>query len=105
MKNIHSMPFGATVLPDDAGVRFHLWAPGVQRIELDLEGRDGPSGPDPEPRLMERDAEVDDLEAALQQVEQAGGRLVRPIFAFPGGRRFHFREPGGTEMAVYVDRS
>lgn len=36
MKNIHSMPFGASVLPDGGGVLFQLWAPGVERIELDL---------------------------------------------------------------------
>jgi len=47
--------------------------------------------------------EVDDLEAALAAVEAAGGAIIRPIFAFPGGRRFHFREPSGSEMAVYVN--
>jgi predicted enzyme related to lactoylglutathione lyase len=47
--------------------------------------------------------EVDDLEAALMAVEAAGGAIVRPIFAFPGGRRFHFREPSGNEMAVYIN--
>ena len=47
--------------------------------------------------------EVDDLEAALLAVEAAGGVITRPIFAFPGGRRFHFREPSGNEMAVYVN--
>lgn len=44
--------------------------------------------------------EVDDLEAALAKVEAAGGTIVRPIFAFPGGRRFHFRDPGGNEVAA-----
>ena len=44
--------------------------------------------------------EVDDLEAALAAVEAAGGRVVRPIFAFPGGRRFQFRDPAGNELAV-----
>jgi predicted enzyme related to lactoylglutathione lyase len=44
-----------------------------------------------------------DLEAALAAVEQAGGTITRPIFAFPGGRRFHFREPSGNEMAVYIN--
>lgn len=43
-----------------------------------------------------------DLDAAQQRVEQAGGVLTRPQFDFPGGRRFHFREPGGNEMAVWV---
>ena len=47
--------------------------------------------------------ETDDLEAALAAVEAAGGVLTRPIFAFPGGRRFHFREPSGNEMAVFVN--
>ncbi|MFT4014742.1 MAG: VOC family protein [Paracoccus sp. (in: a-proteobacteria)] len=44
-----------------------------------------------------------DLEAALDRVIQAGGQITRPIFDFPGGRRFHFREPGGTEMAVWSE--
>jgi predicted enzyme related to lactoylglutathione lyase len=44
--------------------------------------------------------EVADLESALAAVEAAGGRIVRPIFAFPGGRRFHFLDPGGNELAA-----
>lgn len=44
--------------------------------------------------------EVDDLEAALAAVEAAGGTVSRPIFAFPGGRRFHFRDPSGNELAA-----
>ncbi|MDL2402832.1 VOC family protein [Rhizobium mayense] len=43
-----------------------------------------------------------DLEAAQRAVELAGGVVTRPAFNFPGGRRFHFREPGGCEMAVWV---
>jgi len=43
--------------------------------------------------------DVDDLEAALAAVEKAGGRLARPIFAFPGGRRFQFLDPAGNELA------
>ena len=44
--------------------------------------------------------EVDDLEAALAKVQAAGGTVVRPIFAFPGGRRFHFTDPSGNELAA-----
>lgn len=44
--------------------------------------------------------EVEDLEAALQAVTEAGGTVVRPIFAFPGGRRFHFLDPAGNEVAA-----
>lgn len=43
---------------------------------------------------------VDDLEAALLAVIAAGGTVLRPIFAFPGGRRFHFRDPAGNELAA-----
>lgn len=46
----------------------------------------------------------DDLEATETAVRKAGGTVTRPIFAFPGGRRFHFREPGGNEMAVWSER-
>ena len=44
--------------------------------------------------------EVDDLEAALTAVTNAGGSITHPIFAFPGGRRFHFVVPGGGELAA-----
>ncbi len=44
----------------------------------------------------------DDLEQSLAEVEQAGGQIRKPIFAFPGGRRFHFTEPGGNEFAIWT---
>ncbi|UJW83920.1 VOC family protein [Devosia sp. SL43] len=47
---------------------------------------------------------TDDLDAAERRVLAAGGVVTQPQFDFPGGRRFHFREPGGNEMAVYVAR-
>ena len=43
--------------------------------------------------------EVDDLEAALEAVTGLGAEIVRPIFAFPGGRRFQFLDPSGNEIA------
>lgn len=43
------------------------------------------------------------LEATLAKVEAAGGEIVKPVFAFPGGRRFHFLEPGGNELAVWTE--
>lgn len=42
-----------------------------------------------------------DLEAMEARVQSAGGAVVKPIFAFPGGRRFHFRDPAGNELAVW----
>jgi len=44
-----------------------------------------------------------DLEATLAKVVDAGGEVVKPVFAFPGGRRFHFTEPSGNEFAVWSD--
>ena len=44
--------------------------------------------------------EVDDLEAAEESVKAAGGEVTLAIFAFPGGRRFHFRDPAGHEIGV-----
>ena len=46
---------------------------------------------------------ADNLEEAQARVEKAGGKIVQDIFSFPGGRRFHFVEPGGNEMAVWSD--
>ena len=46
---------------------------------------------------------ADDLEAMLERVRAAGAEITKEIFAFPGGRRFQFREPGGTEMAVWSE--
>ena len=45
---------------------------------------------------------VDDLEATLAAVTTAGGIVTVPIFTFPGGRRFHFRDPQGHELAAWV---
>ena len=44
--------------------------------------------------------DVKDLEATLAAVTAAGAPITKPIFSFPGGRRFHFRDPGGNELAA-----
>ena len=46
---------------------------------------------------------ADDLEGTQRRVEKAGGKIVKPIFSFPGGRRFHFADPDGYELAVWSD--
>ena len=43
---------------------------------------------------------VDDLQASFEAVGKAGGVITKAIFAFPGGRRFHFRDPSGNELAA-----
>lgn len=46
----------------------------------------------------------DTLEDTEQRIVQAGGTIVKPCFAFPGGRRFHFTDPNGNEFAVWSDK-
>ncbi len=45
----------------------------------------------------------DNLEQTRQKIQQAGGVITRPIFLFPGGRRFHFTDPSQNEYAVWSD--
>lgn len=44
-----------------------------------------------------------DLARIIARVEAAGGKIVKPIFEFPGGRRFHFTDPEGYELAVWSE--
>lgn len=45
-----------------------------------------------------------DLAASVKAVRAAGGRIVKKPFAFPGGKRFHFEDPSGNELAVWSDQ-
>lgn len=47
---------------------------------------------------------AEQLESVQQSVVDAGGSILKPIFSFPGGRRFHFADPAGNELAVWSDR-
>lgn len=68
-----------------------------------LDGKSDPGGPiktgGPLVILYARD-----LAATQHRVEQAGGKIVKPAYAFPGGRRFHFTDPDGYELAVWSDK-
>ncbi len=44
-----------------------------------------------------------DLAEIERRIVTSGGRIVRPAFAFPGGRRFHFADPSGNELAVWSE--
>ena len=46
-----------------------------------------------------------DLASTQAKIENAGGAIAKPIFSFPGGRRFHFYDPNGNEYAVWSDIS
>jgi len=44
------------------------------------------------------------LEALEKKVVELGGKIVKNIFSFPRGRRFHFTDPGGSEFAIWSDQ-
>lgn len=44
-----------------------------------------------------------DIEEAYKKVQSAGGSITKDIFSFPGGKRFHFQDPSGNELAVWSD--
>ncbi len=44
-----------------------------------------------------------ELETSLNKIAEAGGEIIRPIFSFPGGRRFHFSDPNGNEYAMWSE--
>lgn len=64
-------------------------------VDLGLQGDMSEAPAAPLPVVL-----VDDLDAAQAAVEAAGGIISKPIFAFPGGRRLHFLDPNGLELAI-----
>ena len=84
------------------GWTFVDYGPTYAAFEQGLDGGfdadAGEATPQPLPVLY-----AQDLEAMQARVEAAGGVIVRPIYAFPGGRRFHFRDPAGSELAVWSE--
>ena len=44
-----------------------------------------------------------DLEGTQSKIEASGGSIIKPVFTFPGGRRFHFSDPAGNEYAVWSE--
>jgi predicted enzyme related to lactoylglutathione lyase len=61
--------------------------------QADQAGRGGPL-------VVLYSTELEDIEA---KIKSNGGRIVRDTFEFPGGRRFHFTDPAGNELAVWSD--
>ncbi|GID30739.1 VOC family protein [Paractinoplanes brasiliensis] len=45
-----------------------------------------------------------DLDASVEAVRAAGGRVVEGPYSFPGGRRFHFADPSGNELGVWAEK-
>ena len=79
----------------DYGPTYSATGNGTTDVGLQGDPADGISAPLPVIR-------VDDLDAAFDAVTKANGVIAKPIFSFPGGRRFHFIDPGGNELAVWT---
>lgn len=47
---------------------------------------------------------AENLSETQRRLEDAGARIVKPVFEFPGGRRFHFQDLDGYELAVWSDK-
>ena len=92
-KAFYSQAFGWTFV--DYGPTYAAFEQG---LDGGFDADAGEATPQPLPVLY-----AQDLEAMQARVEAAGGVIVRPIYAFPGGRRFHFRDPAGTELAVWSE--
>ena len=94
-KGFYGRAFGWTFT--DYGPNYCEFADGRLKGGFTTNGRPRPGGP-----LVILYA--DDLAEMQRQVEQAGGRISKPIFDFPGGQRFHFVDPDGYELAVWTRR-
>ena len=80
----------------DYGPTYSATTNGTTDLGLQGDPSDSLSAPLPVVR-------VDDLEAAFEAVTKAGGTIAKAIFSFPGGRRFHFIDPSGSELAVWSE--
>ena len=83
------------------GWSFTDYGPGYAAFSEGLDGGfDADAGAAGKPLVV---LYAHDLEAMEAKVRGAGGAITRPIFAFPGGRRFHFKDPAGNELAIWSE--
>ena len=94
-KAFYAAAFGWSLVdygPDYAGIQGHGREMGGLRRDADVR----PGGP----LVILYSVDLDD---SLAAVTAAGGTIVAPPYAFPGGRRFHFADPAGNELAVWSE--
>ena len=88
------------------GWEFTDYGPGPDYVGIRGSGEDEVGGFRPEAQVAPGGPLVilfsDDLEASVDAVRDAGGEVVAEPYPFPGGRRFHFRDPSGNELAVWT---
>jgi predicted enzyme related to lactoylglutathione lyase len=81
------------------GWPFIDYGPGYAAFEG--QGSDGGFNTEPELPAPLVVLYAHDLEAMQAKIQASGGEIVREIVPFPGGRRFHFRDPSGNVLAVW----
>jgi len=79
----------------DFGPDYSEFTDGRMRGGFDATGPVQPGGP----LVVLYGDDLDDLQT---RIEAAGGKIVKPVFEFPGGKRFHFTDPDGYELAVWT---
>ncbi|HEY1927974.1 MAG TPA: VOC family protein [Caulobacteraceae bacterium] len=83
------------------GWTFQDWGPGY--VSFDGAAVDGGFNGEAGPNKPLVILYARDLEAMEAKVKAAGGAITREIQSFPGGRRFHFRDPAGNELGVWSE--
>ncbi|MEM8988228.1 MAG: VOC family protein [Pseudomonadota bacterium] len=85
------------------GWRFTDYGPGYASFAKEDAGLDG--GFDADKAVSDGGPLIvfftDDIKGAEARIVKAGGVVNIPVFEFPGGRRFHFKDPSGNELAVW----
>ncbi len=84
------------------GWSFKDWAPTYADTQAGVAF--GLNGGDHRPAHPMPAVQVQDLEATRERVRKAGGKVTLDIFSFPGGRRFHFADAAGNELAAWSEK-
>ncbi|NOZ32995.1 MAG: VOC family protein [Alphaproteobacteria bacterium] len=101
LKNTETKTFYNTVF----GWKFTDWGPDYisfsgANIDGGFNGMDGVTANTPGVLIV---LYADNLDEKLNDVTKAGGEIIKPIYEFPGGKRFHFRDPNGNELAIWSE--
>ncbi len=92
-KDFYGKAFGWTFT--DFGPDYCEFSDGNMRGGFDASGAATTGGP----LVVLYGADLAEIQGSI---ESAGGKVVKPVFEFPGGRRFHFTDPDGHELAVWT---
>jgi predicted enzyme related to lactoylglutathione lyase len=97
---VHDLPASRTFYANLFGWTFQDYGPTYAAFSGS--GTDGGLNADPAERTAAPLAVIEshDLEATQKSIVEAGGTITLPTFSFPGGRRFHFADPAGNELAI-----